>query len=93
MGLDMKTKQKLTDETAKRYCLATKKEKAKILDEFCAMLGYNRKYATYVLNSRAYIKTTNFNNVPKKSVHIRKRPERKKRVFREVYGDGSGISQ
>lgn len=87
MGLDMKTKQKLTDETAKRYCLATKKEKAKILDEFCAMLGYNRKYATYVLNSRAYIKTTNFNNVPKKSVHISKRPERKKRVFRKVYGE------
>ena len=87
MGLDMKTRQKLTDETAKRYCVARKKEKAKILDEYCATAGYNRKYAIHVLKNRAYVKTSNFNNVPKKSVQLRTRPERKKREFRKKYGE------
>ena len=87
MGLDMKTRQKLTDETAKRYCLATKKEKSKILDEYCATMDYNRKYAIYVLKNRVYIKTTNFNNVPKQSVQLKGRQERKKREFRKIYGE------
>ena len=33
-----------------RYLSATKLEKAKILDEFCAVCGYNRKYAIRALN-------------------------------------------
>ena len=36
MGLDMKTKKKLTGETAKRYCEAEKKHNTKIIDEFTA---------------------------------------------------------
>ena len=56
MGLGMKTRQKLTEETAKQYCQAGKKEKGKIHDEFTATTGYNRKYATHVLRSRVYIK-------------------------------------
>lgn len=36
MGLDMKTKKKLTGETAKRYCTADKKHNTKIIDEFTA---------------------------------------------------------
>ena len=87
MGLDMRTRQKLTDETARRYCLARKKEKATILDEYCATTGYNRKYAMHVLKNRAYIKTTSFNNVPMQSVQLRARPERKKRAFRKKYGE------
>lgn len=87
MWLDMKTRQKLTDETAKRYCLATKKGKSKILDEYCATMGYNRKYATHILKNRAYIKTTNFNNVPKQSVQLKGRSERKKRAFSKIYGE------
>ena len=39
MGLDMKTKQKLSEETAKRYCTANKKLKTKIIDEFSATTG------------------------------------------------------
>ena len=53
MGLDMKTKTKLTEETAKRYCTASKKNKTKILDEFIATTGYNRKYAIHVLKNSA----------------------------------------
>ena len=51
MGLDMKTKKKLSEETAKRYCTAAKKQKTKILDEFIATTGYNRKYAIHVLKT------------------------------------------
>ena len=39
MGLDMKTKKKLSEETAKRYCTAAKKQKTKILDEFIRAEG------------------------------------------------------
>ena len=70
MGLDMKTKQKLSEETAKRYCTANKKLKTKIIDEFIATTGYNRKYAIHILKNTARIKITRFNNVEKKSVQI-----------------------
>ena len=53
MGLDMKTKKKLSEETAKRYYAAGKKQKTKILDEFIATTGYNRKYAIHVLDYSA----------------------------------------
>ena len=55
MGLDMKTK-KLTEETAKRYCTASRKLKTKIIDEFTATTGYNRKYAIHLLKNTACIK-------------------------------------
>ena len=45
----MRTKKILLEETAKRYCWASKKEKTKIIDEFTATTGYNRKYAIHVL--------------------------------------------
>ena len=67
MGLDMKTKKKLTEETAKRYCMADKKHKTKIIDEFTATTGYNRKYAIHILKNSARIKITHFNNVEKKT--------------------------
>ena len=37
MGLDMKTKKKLTEETAKRYCTANKKRKTELLDKWTDM--------------------------------------------------------
>ena len=85
MGLDMKTKKKLTEETAKRYCTANKKRKTKIIDEFTATTGYNRKYAIHILKNTAHIKITHFNNVEKKSVQIIKKP-RKKRHYEKYYG-------
>ena len=85
MGLDMKTKKKLSEETAKRYCTAAKKQKTKILDQFIATTGYNRKYAIHVLKNSAYVKVTNFNNVAKKSVQVITKT-RKKRNYEKYYG-------
>ena len=65
IGLDIKTKKKLTEETAKRYCTAEKKQKIKIIDEFTATTGYNRKYAIHLLKNSACIKVTRFNNAAK----------------------------
>jgi hypothetical protein len=36
----------------KRYRKSNRKQKKKILDEFCATTGYNRKYAIYALRKR-----------------------------------------
>ena len=85
MRLDMKIRKKLTEETAKRYCTAGKKQKTKILDEFVATTKYNRKYAIHILKNSAYIKITHFNNVAKKSVNVIKKT-RKKRTYEKYYG-------
>jgi hypothetical protein len=45
----MKTRQALTNETAKRYRTAGRKGKTKILDEFVDNTGYCRKYALHIL--------------------------------------------
>ena len=85
MGLDMKTKKKLSEETAKRYCTAGKKQKTKILDEFIATTGDNRKYAIHVLKNSAYVKVTHFNNVAKQSVQVITKTL-KKRKYEKYYG-------
>ena len=84
MGLDMKPKKKLTDETVKRYCTADRKLKTKIIDEFVATAAYNRKYAIRILKNSARIQITHFNNVKRKSVQIIKKP-RKKRHYETYY--------
>lgn len=47
------TRKRITQEVAKRYRKATKKEKGRILDEFCALTGYNRSYAAGLLREGA----------------------------------------
>jgi hypothetical protein len=49
MRLTMREKQALTGRQAPRYRRADKKMKSKILDEFVAATGYNRKYALHIL--------------------------------------------
>lgn len=51
MGLMMKEKKAVTKEVAKRYQRASKKQKGVILNEFIALTGYNRCYASYVLGN------------------------------------------
>ena len=53
MGLDLKTRVKITKEVSRRYARASKKEKGRMLDEFCSLTGYNRKYAGRVLSKVA----------------------------------------
>jgi hypothetical protein len=51
MGLEMKEKKKITATVSKRYKAADKKGKTRILDEFVATTGYNRKYALHILKN------------------------------------------
>lgn len=46
----MNTKHQLTLKVLPRYLKGNRKEKTRILDEYCANTGYNRKYAIWKLN-------------------------------------------
>jgi len=50
--LDLRQRKAITKELKARYNKAAKKEKAKILDEFTALTGYNRCYASCILKIR-----------------------------------------
>ena len=39
-----------------RYHAAGRREKTSILDEFCSVCGYNRKYATRLVNQKTLTK-------------------------------------
>lgn len=47
--LNMRQKKAITKELKVRYNKSTKKDKTKILDEFTALTGYNRSYASWIL--------------------------------------------
>lgn len=49
MGLTMKERKALINQTATRYRRSSKKKKGKILDEFVLTTGYTRKYASWIL--------------------------------------------
>lgn len=49
MRLDLMTRKRITREISRRYQKASKKEKGRMLDEFCALTGYNRSYAAWLL--------------------------------------------
>jgi len=51
MGLDMHQRKAVTEKQASRYRAGSKKEKSRILDEFIALTGYNRKYAIHLLSN------------------------------------------
>jgi hypothetical protein len=48
-----KAKKKYLLEIRKRYFTSTKVEKQNILDEFCKVCGYNRKYSIRLINSKS----------------------------------------
>jgi hypothetical protein len=50
--LAMKHKKAITSELKKRYNKATKKQKGAMLDEFTAITGYNRSYASWILKTK-----------------------------------------
>jgi hypothetical protein len=43
--LDLETRKKITEVTARRYRASGKKGKTKTLNEFCQTTGYNRRLA------------------------------------------------
>ena len=50
MGLEMKDKKKICEEIHRRYQMATKKDRGKLLDEYAVTLGYNRDYLANILS-------------------------------------------
>ena len=63
MPLTMTERGSVTKELKDRYRKAGKKEKGRMLDEFCKLTGYRRSYATYKL--RAQNTTRSYNKVKK----------------------------
>jgi len=53
VALTMAERQAISKEMAKRYAKATKKQRGVMLDELCALTGYNRSYAARLLRERA----------------------------------------
>lgn len=51
MGLSMKERKAVTKEITQRYQKTNKKGKGMILNEFSALTGYNRAYASYLLSN------------------------------------------
>ncbi|MCG2788499.1 MAG: transposase family protein [Actinomycetia bacterium] len=49
----MRQKKAITEESRTRYSKASKKQKTKMLDEFCATTGYNRCYASWILKMKS----------------------------------------
>ena len=47
--MDLKMRKAITKELSERYKKSPKKEKGKILDEFCYLTGYNRSYGALLL--------------------------------------------
>lgn len=95
MGLKMSEKESLARESAVRYAKAGKKQKAKILDEFCATTGYNRKYAIAKLNSLVEIRHASFNGRKSVSVKLKEKRttknrgqnQKRKSAYPKKYGD------
>lgn len=80
MELNLKDRKKLTGVTARKYRVATKREKTKILDIFTEQTGYGRKYAITLLANEGKVKPVG-KKVKAKVTHKSKR----KRVYPCVY--------
>jgi hypothetical protein len=53
VALSMAERQAITREMGRRYAKAAKGERGRMLDELCALSGYNRSYAARLLRERA----------------------------------------
>jgi len=81
MELTLKERQKLTKVTSKKYRVAKKKDKTKILDTFIEQTGYGRKYAIHILANEGKARTVG----KKLKAEITHR-NKQKRVYPVVYG-------
>ena len=84
--LAMKHRKALTSEVQDRYIKASKKTKAKILDEFCTTTGYNRVYAARILRLKVgkVIGYTRMGGKKIKYVIAKKKKTKRKRA--RIYG-------
>jgi len=84
MGMNMNERRAVTRETAGRYRKATKKAKGMILDEYCTLTGYSRKYAIMVLSNWGKTILTWIDGKPVKVVggqKAKKKRRKKPRVY------------
>jgi len=86
MGLSMAQRRAVTNEVARRYRKADKREKRRILDEFCATTGYHRKYAMQLLNRWGTSELRRIDGALVKVV-IGKPRKRAKRIYRRIYDE------
>ena len=85
-GLNMRQRQALSYVVRKRYQKGPKKKKQRILDEFVINTGYNRNYASRILNS--------LEKPGRKKKHIIRKREYDLSVFyplRKLWAAGDGI--
>jgi len=75
----MKDRKAITRELSEKYKnkKATKKQKGIILDEFTALTGYNRAYASYLLITHGKTIKVAKNRVIKADVKMKKRGKRR----------------
>ena len=86
MGLSMAQKQAVTNQVARRYRKANKREKKRILDEFCATTGYHRKYAMQLLNRWGTSELHRIDGTLVKIV-VGKPRKRAKRIYQRIYDE------
>ncbi|MGB9716572.1 MAG: hypothetical protein ACPL1G_09235 [Thermodesulfovibrionales bacterium] len=77
----MKERKKLTKIVSERYQKSSKKQKGVILDEFVALTGYDRCYASYLLRNHRRKVRVNSNTV--KVADVGRRPRRKRGACQE----------
>lgn len=87
MRLTMKEKRKITESVSKRYHKAGKKQKGLMLDEFTEVTGYNRAYASYLLNN--WGKKLHITVAGKKTTYVLGKVKKKKqrRARKKYYGE------
>jgi len=78
MGLTMKERKAITRELSDRYKKATKKQKGVILNQFTALTGYNRAYASYLLSSHGKTLRVTRNKVIRADVKINAKRQKKR---------------
>jgi len=84
--LNMEQKKAITAEVGARYIKATKKDKGKILDEFCATTKYNRTYAARILRYSPG-KVLGYSKIGSRKVkYVIGKKKKVKRVRGSIYG-------
>jgi len=84
--LAMKHRKAVTSEVQNRYVKATKKVKAKILDEFCTTTGYNRVYAARILRLKVG-KVIGYSRMAGKKIrYVIGKKKKTKRKRDKIYG-------
>ena len=85
--LNMRHKKQITAEIQARYKKAKKKQKQIILDEFVALTGYNRNYASRVLRLYYGKQIGSIGKGKRKIRYVISKDKKKKRDRKRIYGD------